>query len=61
MMMAGAAGEVEGASGSESVLCVPALFGCISFGNFVFLGLRSNSGIKHQGQGDLYLNGEDGL
>jgi hypothetical protein len=33
----------------------------ISFGNFVFLGLRSNSGIKDASEGDLYLRGEDGL
>ncbi len=31
-----------------------------SFGNFVFLGLRSNSGIRRQGEVDLYLRGEDG-
>jgi hypothetical protein len=35
--------------------------GMISFGNFVFLGLRSNSGIGHQSDVDLYLRGEDGL
>jgi hypothetical protein len=27
-----------------------------SFGNFVFLGLRSNSGIRHEGALDLYLH-----
>jgi hypothetical protein len=30
-----------------------------SFGNFVFLGLRSNSGIRHRDEVDLYLRGED--
>jgi hypothetical protein len=32
-----------------------------SFGNFVFLGLRSNSGIGHHGDVDSFLHGEDGL
>jgi len=31
------------------------------FGNFVFLGIRYNSGIKHRSDIDLYLRGEDGL
>jgi hypothetical protein len=33
----------------------------ISFGNFVFLGLRSNSGIRSYADGHSYLRGEDGL
>jgi hypothetical protein len=33
----------------------------ISFGNFVFSGLRNNSGIRHQSDADSYLHGEDGL
>jgi hypothetical protein len=32
-----------------------------SFGNFVFLGLRANSGIRRHNDIDLYLNGEDDL
>jgi hypothetical protein len=32
----------------------------ISFCNFVFLGLRCNSGIKQRGEADLYLQGEGG-
>ena len=32
----------------------------ISFGNFVFLGLRSNSGIRAYGDGNSYLDGDDG-
>jgi hypothetical protein len=35
-------------------------FGMSSFGKFVFSGLRSNSGIIHQSDADLYLRGEDG-
>jgi hypothetical protein len=49
-MTAGAAGEAKGKAGKAG----------ISFGNFVFLGLRSNSGIRRQGEVDLYLQGEDG-
>jgi hypothetical protein len=43
-------GNVEEGSGTVS-----------SFGNFVFSGLRCNSGIRHQGDADSYLRGEDGL
>jgi uncharacterized glyoxalase superfamily protein PhnB len=32
-----------------------------SFCIFVFLGLRGNSGIRHERDADLYLHGEDGL
>lgn len=31
------------------------VFGMSSFGNFVFFGLRSNSGTRHQSNVDLYL------
>jgi hypothetical protein len=44
--------------------CIFVFFGdlaLISFGNFVFLGLRSNSGSRQQSEVDLYLRGEDGL
>jgi len=44
------AGKAEGESGKAGS----------SFGNFVFLGLRYNSGIRHQSEVDLYLHGEDG-
>ncbi len=33
--------------------------GLILFGNFVFLGFRSNSGMRAQSDGDLYLKGEE--
>jgi hypothetical protein len=33
----------------------------VSFGSFVFLGLRYNSGIRQQSDADSYLYGEDGL
>jgi hypothetical protein len=33
----------------------------ILFGNFVFLGLRTNSGMREQGDIDLYLLSEGGL
>jgi hypothetical protein len=32
-----------------------------SFGNFVFLGLRSDSGMTAHDDVELYLRGEDGL
>ncbi len=35
-------------------------FGWILFGNFVFLGLRYNSGIRRQGEVDSYLHGGNG-
>jgi hypothetical protein len=35
------------------------VLGCILFGNFVFFGLRCTSGMRQQGEADLYLNGED--
>jgi hypothetical protein len=33
----------------------------ISFGNFVFLGLRKDSGMTQQSDAALYLKGEDGF
>jgi hypothetical protein len=41
--------------------CFWAIWALSSFGKFVFSGLRSNSGIRQQGEVDLYLRGEDGL
>jgi hypothetical protein len=51
-MMAGARGEVERGKWAK--------LGS-SFGNFVFLGLRHDSGIRHQYDVDSYLHGEAGL
>ena len=50
-MMVSAPGEAEGKVSKTG----------ISFGNFVFLGVRSNSGSRPYGDVDLYLEGEDGL
>jgi hypothetical protein len=49
-MRVGAAGEVEGEKAGKAG---------ILFGNFVFLRLRSDSGMNKQGDVDLYLHGDD--
>ncbi len=63
-MMAGASGGVEGENGTgatgEGGVRKGKWQNWILFGNFVFLGLRSHSGIRQQGEVDLYLYGEGG-
>jgi hypothetical protein len=63
-MMAGAGGELcEGGTGTgvtEEVEGKVSKTG-ISFGNFVFLGLRRDSGMRSYGDADSYLCNEDGI